>query len=77
MSDFKTYAKNCRRVIPEGLVLLEQDGALPLTEGESIALFGRGQFEYVKSGTGNQSRAGAGPVILFALKAVKKNLIAS
>ena len=56
MADFKAYANNCRRVIPEGLVLLEHDGALPLNGGESIALFGRGQFEYVKSGTGSGGR---------------------
>ena len=56
MFDFKAYANNCRKVIPEGLVLLEHDGALPLTEGEPIALFGRGQFEYVKSGTGSGGR---------------------
>ncbi len=56
MFDSKAYASNCRRVIPEGLVLLEHDGALPLREGEKVALFGRGQFEYVKSGTGSGGR---------------------
>ena len=36
--------------------MLEHDGALPLSEGESVALFGRGQFEYLKSGTGSGGR---------------------
>lgn len=50
------YAKYCRELIPEGLVLLETDGALPLREQENVAVFGRGQFEYIKSGTGSGGR---------------------
>ena len=56
MSTFQHYGDACRRLIPEGIVLLEHDGALPLCEGESVALFGRGQFEYLKSGTGSGGR---------------------
>lgn len=52
----KNFARCCRAAVPEGIVLLETDGALPLKEGEKIALFGRGQFEYVKSGTGSGGR---------------------
>lgn len=52
----KTFARLCRAAVPEGIVLLESDGALPLKEGENVALFGRGQFEYVKSGTGSGGR---------------------
>ncbi len=38
----------------EGQVLLENSrGTLPLTAGDKVAVFGRGQFEYCKSGTGS------------------------
>ena len=47
------FARLCRAVVPEGITLLETDGALPLQENENVAMFGRGQFEYVKSGTGS------------------------
>lgn len=36
--------------------MLENDGSLPLKENENIALFGRGQFEYLKSGSGSGGR---------------------
>lgn len=52
----KEFAAHCRKAIPEGIVLLENDGALPLKESENIALFGRGQFEYLKSGSGSGGR---------------------
>lgn len=51
--EFKNY---CRKAVPEGIVLIENDGALPLEKGENIALFGRGQFEYLKSGSGSGGR---------------------
>lgn len=50
------FAAYNRAAIPEGIVLLEHDGALPLTGGEPVALFGRGQFEYLKSGSGSGGR---------------------
>ena len=49
----KEFAVACRKAIPEGIVLLENNGALPLAKDENIALFGRGQFEYLKSGSGS------------------------
>lgn len=52
----KEFAESCRKAIPEGIVLLENDGSLPLKENENIALFGRGQFEYLKSGSGSGGR---------------------
>ncbi len=52
----KKFAQICRNVIPEGIVLLENDGALPLKEKENVAVFGRGQFEYLKSGSGSGGR---------------------
>ncbi len=52
----KEFAAHCRAAIPEGTVLLENNGALPLVDKENIALFGRGQFEYLKSGSGSGGR---------------------
>lgn len=52
--DTKRYAQAARAVAAEGIVMLRnEDGVLPLAEGEKIALFGRGQFHYYKSGTGS------------------------
>lgn len=44
----------CRRAAAEGAVLLKnEDGMLPLTGEDNVALFGRGQFDYYKSGIGS------------------------
>ena len=51
--NFDIFAKKCRALIPEGITLLEHDGALPFHNGEKVALFGRGQYEYLKSGSGS------------------------
>ena len=51
--DTDKFAKVARRAVAEGVVLLENDGVLPLKAGENIALFGRSQFNYYKSGTGS------------------------
>ena len=51
--NFDVFAKKCRALIPEGITLLEHDGALPFYEGEKVAVFGRGQYEYLKSGSGS------------------------
>lgn len=52
--DVKKYAGTARAVVAEGIVMLRNEGrVLPLGEGEKIALFGRGQFHYYKSGTGS------------------------
>ena len=50
------FISACRKAIPEGIVLLENNGSLPLGSKENIALFGRGQFEYLKSGSGSGGR---------------------
>lgn len=48
------YAETARAVVAEGIVMLRNEKhVLPLKEGEKIALFGRGQFNYYKSGTGS------------------------
>ena len=51
--NFDIFAKKCRALIPDGITLLEHDGALPFYEGEKVAVFGRGQYEYLKSGSGS------------------------
>ena len=43
----------CRKIAAEGSVLLENDGVLPFKKGTRVALFGRNQEGYIKSGTGS------------------------
>ena len=51
------YQQACRELIPEGIVLLKnENGVLPFKNTDKIALFSRGQFEYVKSGSGSGGR---------------------
>lgn len=48
------YAEAARQAVAEGIVMLRNEGGvLPLSEGSRIALFGRSQFNYYKSGTGS------------------------
>ena len=48
------FAPFCRKVAAEGAVLLKNDnGVLPFAKGEKVAVFGRTQFDYYKSGTGS------------------------
>ena len=50
----QVYASVARKAQAEGIVMLEnRDNALPLKKGSRIALFGRSQFRYYKSGTGS------------------------
>ena len=52
--DLQQYAALARQAVAEGVVLLRnEDGALPLAEGSRVALFGRAQYHYYKSGTGS------------------------
>ncbi len=52
--DTDKFAKVARRAVAEGIVLLKNDnGVLPLKPGTKVALFGRSQFNYYKSGTGS------------------------
>ncbi len=48
------YQRVLRRAAAEGVVLLRNEGeVLPLASGSRLALFGRSQFCYYKSGTGS------------------------
>jgi len=44
-----------RRVAQEGMVLLENNGALPLREGNRVAILGVGQIDFIKTGAGSGS----------------------
>ena len=46
-----------RKVAGEGMVLLENNGILPLKEGTTVSLFGIGSIDYVKGGGGSGIRA--------------------
>lgn len=43
----------CRKLAAQGSVLLKNDNALPFKKGERVAVFGRIQESYYKSGTGS------------------------
>jgi len=52
--NLEMYANKAREAISEGIVMLKNDNnALPLSDKSKIALFGRNQFNYYKSGTGS------------------------
>ena len=73
--DFERYAVLARQAIAEGCVLLENEGqALPLREGERVAVFGRMAFHYYKSGLGSGGLVNTRYVvgILEALKDCKE-----
>ena len=50
----RELAPFCRRAAAEGAVLLKnEDGMLPVTKEDRVAIFGRGQLDYYKSGIGS------------------------
>ena len=52
--DWNKYIESARKVIHEGCVLLEnKNNVLPLKKAEKVAVFGRIQHNYYKSGTGS------------------------
>ena len=73
--DLERYAVLARQATAEGCVLLENEGqALPLREGERVAVFGRMAFHYYKSGLGSGGLVNTRYVvgILDALKDCKE-----
>lgn len=70
--DLEKYAALARQAVAEVCVLLENEGqALPLRDGERVAVFGRMAFHYYKSGLGSGGLVNTRYVvgILDALKA--------
>ena len=52
--DWKKYLDTAIKVVSEGIVMLKNDNnALPLAENKPVAVFGRIQLHYYKSGTGS------------------------
>lgn len=51
--DWNKYIETAREAVAEGVVLLENNGALPLKKNAVLAVFGRIQSHYYKSGTGS------------------------
>lgn len=52
--DFQSYTQKARQAVAEGQVLLEnRNQVLPLKKGTTVAVFGRMQLHYYKSGTGS------------------------
>ncbi len=52
--DWNAYLAKAAETVAEGIVMLKNENhVLPLTEGEEVAVFGRIQLHYYKSGTGS------------------------
>ena len=52
--DWNKYIEKAVQTVSEGIVMLiNKDGALPLGKNEEVAVFGRIQLHYYKSGTGS------------------------
>lgn len=51
--DWNEYTKTAIELAEEGSVLIKNDGALPIAKGTEVALWGRMQSHYYKSGTGS------------------------
>lgn len=61
--DWDKYSLVARKAITEGLVLLKNNNALPIKKGSKVALFGRMQSNYYKSGTGSGGMVNVSKVI--------------
>ncbi len=62
--DWNKYLDTAAQVVSEGIVMLKNDNnALPLDINEEIALFGRIQFSYYKSGTGSGGMVNVSKVV--------------
>ena len=61
--DWNRYLSLASDVASEGMVMLENDNALPFRKGSDIALFGRMQSHYYKSGTGSGGMVNVNHVI--------------
>lgn len=70
--DWAKYAEVARQMVSEGCVLLKNDAqALPFKMGDRVSVFGRIQFDYIKSGTGSGGLVNA-PYVISILDALKE-----
>ncbi|WP_214828869.1 glycoside hydrolase family 3 protein [Exiguobacterium algae] len=61
--DWNRYEELARQAVAEGVVLVKNEEAtLPLQTGTKLAVFGRSQFHYYKSGTGSGGMVNVGHV---------------
>ncbi len=61
--DLQAYAAKARETVAAGAVLLRNENdALPFEKGSRVAVFGRSQFNYYKSGTGSGGMVNTAPV---------------
>ncbi|MCQ2526785.1 MAG: glycoside hydrolase family 3 C-terminal domain-containing protein [Lachnospiraceae bacterium] len=73
--DRKEYEKIARQAVAEGIVMLKNEKkVLPLEEGCKLAVFGRMQNHYYKSGTGSGGMVNA-PVVWGILDALKEEKV--
>ena len=68
-------SKLCRRAAAQGAVLLKnEDAVLPFTEKDNIAVFGRCQIDYYRSGTGSGGAVNV-PYTINLLEGLRNNNI--
>ena len=73
--DWKEYEDLARQTVSEGIVLLKNDGPiLPLAENCRLAVFGRMQNNYYKSGTGSGGMVNV-PVVRSIIDVLKDEKI--
>ena len=51
--EIEAHAKLVREAAPEGMVLLENNGVLPLQGVKKVALYGTGSYDFIAGGTGS------------------------
>ena len=51
--DLVAHAKVCKKVADEGVVLLKNDSALPVSRENKVALFGTTSYDFIAGGTGS------------------------
>lgn len=70
--DWNKIGRIARKTVSEGCVLVRnENNALPINKGEKVAVFGRSQFNYYKSGTGSGGAVNA-PFVIGILDALKE-----
>lgn len=62
--DWNKYLETAAKMVSEGVVMLKNEkGALPLDTAKEVAVFGRIQFHYYKSGTGSGGMVNVSKVV--------------
>ena len=61
----KEHLELSKSIAKEGMVLLKNEGILPLKKGSRVALFGKAVFDYVKGGGGSGDVTVAGTTNLY------------